>query len=260
MNGNKGFEGKTVQRVPTKKPRIDPESDDYKSDSPFVEDDKHDPDTASSSLAMAVIQFPPNLDEELLWWNDDMSSQVRLRNCKIVEVGRDNHASKIQFRDGTLRFPTSTEMESRCTSHNKFAACEVGKVQLNIQDTTKEICVPREVVKSPLNNDMSAVEATGSITDPALLGTKDNAAANATDASPPVITVVASTATDASTPAITEPVLLGTSDNPVATATDVSTPVITVVASATTDAELVGRRDEAGNCNGPIHPGWDKLP
>ncbi len=118
---------------------------------------------------MASIQFPPNKDEELLWWNKE--EDLRLRLGKIIEVGSDTHAFKVQFRDGSLRFPTSKEMESRCTSHNKFTACEVAKVQLNIQEAMKEIYEPSVLVLATLSTIHSPVDALG-------YKTGDNATAN----------------------------------------------------------------------------------
>ena len=87
------------------------------------------------------VPFPPQLDDQLLWWNDE-TNLMPLRVGRIKEVGHETHAFKFVFRDGQVRYLTMREMETRCTAHNKLVTCENQVVHKNIEKAVSEAYGP----------------------------------------------------------------------------------------------------------------------
>jgi hypothetical protein len=81
--------------------------------------------------------YPPTSSVDILWW-DETTFDNPLRVGTIIEEGNDTHAYKIQFRDGTTRYPTLREMDSRCIAHNKLVASDnelvVTRIQIALQE------------------------------------------------------------------------------------------------------------------------------
>ena len=101
------------------------------------EEDSSSSESSDEDPQIIPILYPPTSNVDILWW-DETTLDNPLRVGTIIEEGNETHAYKIQFRDGTTRYPTLREMDSRCIAHNKLVASDnelvVNRIQIALQE------------------------------------------------------------------------------------------------------------------------------
>jgi hypothetical protein len=106
-------------------------------------------DSSNEEIQILPIVYPPTTNVDILWWDENTKDNT-LRVGTILGEGNDTHAYKIEFRDGTTRYPTLREMESRCVAHNKLVESDNELILKRIQFALNDSGEPTEQTRNQL--------------------------------------------------------------------------------------------------------------